>query len=285
MKLGLLSSSVAALVLAACSSSNDQEPGGAASGKIGAIVLQQTVVTAGGSTYANASASAVFTDAASGGATSSNCTVSKISGCEVTECDLGGTSASDGGSATSPNAGTITLRGGSLPSEGWALEPTGANGAYAPVTSSSVVFVGGDNLTVSAAGGDVPAFADQSVKAPGDIELSAPTFDAQRRTTIDRTTDLTVAWSGSSGGSVTIDLGTTRVNERIVSARCVAEASAGSTEIPAAVLAKLDEADGSSVYGTIVVSPSAKTTFKAGDFDTTFWVMATGTSGTFTTAK
>lgn len=254
--------------------------------KTGTIVLSQTVSVFGDQTYASAVATAYFVDAEPGAASASNCTSSTVSGCDVTECELGGAGASDGGAAKAlPNAGTVTIQGGALPSKGWSLEPTGSNGAYQPATSQSLVFEAGDTLTVSATGGDVAPFADQSVSAPGDLVVSAPVFDAQSRTSIDRTKDLNVAWSGATEGKVTIDVTSTRLNERSVSLHCVVDAAGGSAKVPSAALSKLEKADGSSVYGSLSISPSSETTFSAGAYTTTFRVTATGKVGMFTASK
>lgn len=265
----------------------DDDPDDAPQGvKTGTIVLSQTVSVFGDQTYASAVATAYFVDAEPGAASASNCTSSTVSGCDVTECELGGAAASDGGAAKAmPNAGTVTIRGGALPSKGWSLEPTGANGAYQPATSQSLAFEAGDTLTVSATGGDVAPFADQSVSAPGDLVVSAPVFDAQSRTSIDRTKDLNVAWSGAKEGRVTTDVTSTRLNERYVSIHCVSDAASGSAKVPSAALSKLEKADGTSVYGSVSISPSSETTFSAGAYTTTFRVTATGKVGMFTASK
>lgn len=56
-------------------------------------------------------------------------------------------------------------------------------------------------------------------------------------------------------------------------------------EVPSAALSKLEKADGTSVYGSVSISPSSETTFSAGAYTTTFRVTATGKVGMFTASK
>lgn len=311
MKLGILGGATVALLLA-CSSENtsntaptngtptdpssnpdggntpaDPDGGGSepeSNGKTGAVLVTQTTVSAGSTTYTSSMVSAYFADAPAGSAPS-NCKTSTVDACTVNECDLTGGSSSDAGVVTPPNAGTITVRGGMLPADGWSIEPKGSAGTYTPMTSQEAVFKGGDSLRVSATGGDVPAFDNVSVHAPNDLELSQPTFDAQRRTTLDRTKDLDVAWSGASEGRVVIDVSTSQANHHSVNIHCVVDAASGQAKVPSAALAKLDAADGTTTFGTIAITPMIDTPFEAGAFHLIFRAMATANTGLFTDKK
>jgi hypothetical protein len=277
------------------SSSDPNDPSGAAksdgspaetsastaSGKTGTITIGQTVTDYSAQSYATA----FFVDASIPTTTRASCETTTVSGCTVNVCDTTSSDASDASSAKkAPNAGTITITGGSLPSSGLTLEPSGKNGAYAMASLSDVAFESGAALTVSASGGDVPAFEGHSVHAPSDLDVTSPALDPQSPIVLDRSKSLAVAWSDGKDGDVTVSLTTTKVGGgRYAQVQCKTSAASGKASIPAAALAKLDDADGSDVFGSISVSSSSSSSFKAGDYETTFLVVGSPVIGVFTT--
>ncbi|HVH42967.1 MAG TPA: hypothetical protein VM925_11510 [Labilithrix sp.] len=262
------------------------QPGATKRTKTGTITLAQTVSVYGSQTYYNAYASAYFVapdpDATAG--TASTCTTSTVAGCTVLDCPgSGGSTGKDAGAVkTPPNAGAITITGGALPSGGLSLTPTGVNGTYEAETLKELAFEDGDELVVSAKGADVPAFAGKSVHGPSNITVTAPAFNQQFQTSVDRSKDLNVAWTGTSAGDVTIGITSSRQNGRFVQVECKASAASGTASVPSEALSKLEVPDGKSIFGSISITPSAAVTFEAGEFDVTFRVQGSGKTGTFT---
>jgi hypothetical protein len=137
----------------------------------------------------------------------SGCTVTTVGACQVSaRCDL----ALPDTSCNSANAGVVSVEddadAGSSTSEIAPIAPNsapplwGGGGGFYPLLSfGSPPFVGGDFLTVTAGGGDVPPFEAHLV-APSYVALiePAPPYDGgnQGDYVISTSSDLAVAWSG-----------------------------------------------------------------------------------------
>ena len=78
-----------------------------------------------------------------------------------------------------------------------------------------------------------------------------------------------------------VALTTSQQNVRSVSVTCIFPASGGAAQVPAAVMAKLDRANGSSIYGSMTVTPFEETPFTSGGWDIAFRASASGKSGLF----
>ena len=116
-----------------------------------AVTLSQSTVD--GSAFTS-SASAVFTPMPV--PTTTWCPPQTIDGCLVLDCDL--TMVPDPLS-NAPNAGIIALAGPTLTPLGISLTPSGPHGLYTNVNREARLFAAGELLSVTASGGDVPAFS------------------------------------------------------------------------------------------------------------------------------
>ena len=246
--------------------------------KKGTLTVSQTLQVIGGNDYYSGYAFASFYQYDPSKVGPGACTTTTTGACSVIACNLASTQ--DAGVVSYPNAGTVTFTTPAPTT--FTLSPTGANGAYNVPTTQTQIWTAGDTVTASATGGDVPAFSGKTVTAPSDVTVTAPVFDTSARTTLSRASDLSVAWSGGSVGNVQIMVSTSQVGVHSVSATCTFAATAGSATIPAAVMGQLDKADGTSIYGSIVVAPQNDVPFKAGDWDVTLRAGAGGKSGLFT---
>jgi hypothetical protein len=136
-----------------------------------------------------------------------------------------------------PAAGVISIAGGSAPVS---LSP-GADGTYDIVTQSTSLWSGGETLTVSAPGDDVPAF-DGQVDAPVRITVTSPATNAADWS-LARDADLTVTWTGGTTGEVVVLFGTMATDDPN-EVECRFQANAGQGIVPAAALGMLPAGDG-----------------------------------------
>lgn len=162
------------------------------------------------------------------------CAVSKTSSCEVRRCK--GPSASDPPKLES--VGTITLTGAAFPVT---LKPTHSSIDPAMAASDLVygtaigaqLFVGGETITVAAAGALVPAFTT-SVHAPPPIDLTEPLDGA----TLDPG-GVSLSWPAGDGDTfVVLELGSTCAGVT-THVTCTYVAKDGKGFIPADALAGL----------------------------------------------
>lgn len=131
------------------------------------------------------------------------------------------------------SAGTLTFDGAAVPI---ALAPD-AHDLYGYYDNqSALVWSGGDTLTVTASGADVPPFQLSAV-APSLVTMTAPETP-NARLTLDRTQDLTVSWSGGVTGTVQLALDANTAT-RLTEIVCEAPAAEGSVVVPQAALATL----------------------------------------------
>jgi len=175
------------------------------------------------------------------------CTVqgSDAGSCVVTTCSAGdggaaGDAASDAGPVVLPTAGTLTVTGGAFGDSGTPLDPS--HGGPYFYNTTGAMFAAGETLGVSASGGAVPAFAEQTVIAPATIVLSwtQPAGDAGGLV-IPTSQDLVVTWTGGLAGSHVV-FKTTAFSTATTSIACVWDAAAGQGTIPQSVLSSLSTA-------------------------------------------
>jgi len=279
--LGVVVAAGASVAVGACSSSSDNNSsdggttggdggttadgggggdGGTTSGApySGQILLAVTKGKAAGSaSFQKASADTV------------HCQTSESGPCHVTICpDSQGDE--DGGAPLS--AGTITIAGGSAPLK---LELSDVSAVYQS-SQTDVTFTAGATATVSATGGDVPAFDGKTAKVPADITVGTD------YATIDYTKDMTVTWTGGTDGKVGVTL--VAADTSIATIACTFDASAGTGTIPKAAFASFPKCDdASTAICTYSIGPIATTQFTAGDYGITFTATGNGKIGTYTT--
>jgi hypothetical protein len=171
--------------------------------------------------------SATFEFQAAFGTSNSSCTTTTTSGsCVAFTC-----SADAGAVPLGESAGTVTISGGDLTTQG--LSP-GTTGTYS-TSSATVGYTEGQTLTISASGSVVPAFGPVSIVAPPPIALSSPAAADGGSVTISTASDLTVIWVGGvSGDSVLVEGGASGAGFQ-----CTFDAATGAGTVPQAVLAAL----------------------------------------------
>ena len=161
----------------------------------------------------------------------------------------------DGAAAqeTDLSAGAVHITGGSKTVD---LAPKSDN-TYSPAVGSSSLYDGGETLTVSADGKDVPAFTT-SLTAPSKVTLAAPVVTASSLT-VKRSTGVTATFSGASSGSVVLYFSATSATMAFA-LTCTFDAAAGGGTIPAAAFADFPAGNGTFDFyvkqtGTLVVAP------------------------------
>jgi hypothetical protein len=201
------------------------------------------------------------------------CTQSMVGSCQVLDCPM------DAGSfvltQTMHSAGPVSI-GGTLLDGGMTITPR--DGGYSIALAFARAWNGGETLTVSAPGDEVPAFSGQTVTAPNDFTLTAPACAAASCGSASRSQPLTVSWTGGAATGLSATL-TTTGQGRYINATCPLGASPAS--IPAAVLAALPQSD-AGYMTTLDVRASNQSTFAAGDYSVTFSAFGASRSGSLT---
>ncbi len=203
------------------------------------------------------------------------CTVTVAGACTIRRCVDG----SDGGTVSvhTAEAGMLTITG-TLLDAGLALVNRGGFDGYSAAYLDPL-WAGGETLTASGTGGDVPAFSGQSVVAPSAISVSAPVCPNDQCGSLSRAVPLAVTWSGGASGTVLVTLAAgTSTPRASVSIECGYPASAGSAMVPAAVISEMQPY----LSGSVTVENTATKSFTAGEFAITFTARAAGVSGSAT---
>jgi len=165
----------------------------------------------------------------------------------------------DGAPTPSPNAGIITVSDGNMIDV--SLAPT-AGKDYASMSASTGV-VGGEQITATASGGEVPAFT-ATVAVPLVITISSPELDTKGVGNAPRSADLSLVFDNRAGDGET---GTRLMVQSLSSANtdaklyCDFASESGKAVIPAEALSKL--AQGSKL---LLLTTRTKQV-QAGDFD------------------
>lgn len=226
----------------------DGGDGGGDSGKTGGVfAISDSLVAPDGGARGSHRAGAFFVRATGEDTT----TVARTVGPCVVE-KIGGGSTPD---ETDLSAGAVRITGGRQTIE---LLPS-AKGTYSPVTGGESLWTGGETLTVTADGKDVPAFTTKLV-APSKLTLTAPTLPAAAAAlSVARATPFSATWSGEpvgGAGEVVLyfDIAT---GANAFSATCTFKASAGAGEVPAAAFS--DFPAGSGTYNFYVKQTSTVT--------------------------
>jgi hypothetical protein len=275
-----------AVLLVACGSSkssghaeNDaatdaaMEGGDAGSGTTGVGVVTFSELPDSGGTFFAGFSDTVPTLAA-------NCSAADAGPCVTTSCmpppasDAGSSDAgpSDASAMPAPSAGTLTLTGGVFGAKGSSVAPDNA-GTYL-YASPGTIFAPGDTLGVSATGGAVSAFAQQTVVATPTIVLTAPTAGTGGKITIPTAQPLVVSWTGGQTGAKTVLVATAVFTSGgVASTTCSWDASLGTGTVPTTALKPLaaanaetsgmtwyQSADNQFTVGSLAVTMSARVT-------------------------
>lgn len=190
-------------------------------------------------------------------ARSATCTTEESGDCKYIECATEATTELEYRSA-----GAVTITGGLREVT---LEPDAADEYAFDNNGMSELFTGGETLTVTAEGGDVPAFQLEAT-APSVVTLSAP--ELMPLMVVDRSADLDFAWTGGEAGNVVAVVGITRP-DRVTNVICTFEASSGSGTIPASMLSNLDPMETGDVAAVVATVTSEEQT-DAGDWQVSF---------------
>ena len=198
------------------------------------------------------------------------CTTSTVAGCEVEEC---GEFVLSSEPLRWENAGAIKVDGVRLDAGfNFEFDPA-CTGTCVPYRSPRELLPrlwnGGETLTVSATGGDVPAFSGKTVTAPSEITLTAPVCSPELASAdcgLSRSADLTIAWTGGASTTVLATLRSNRSNRHVVM-NCRFASSPGIVSAEAMSKLGADDAGYSSVLS---IQGSNRTTFTAGDYDIAF---------------
>jgi hypothetical protein len=186
------------------------------------------------------------------------------------------------------NAGTLTVTGTGMPAStmlayGPVASQQGVPG-YTAASGSTQLFAAGDTMTLSGAGGaDLPAFAAQSLVTPTQVLVTAPACTGTCPD-LDRTQDLTVAWTGAGAGKVVVTFETISDTQAVL-LQCRFDATAGTGTVPAALLGKLDKAGDPNVSGIEQISDENEVAFTVGTAATTFTIQHTNVQSLLTVSN
>ena len=275
------------VVMAACSSSESglhagQDGGGGDGGgggdanpptetKTGSLTIQSTRYTVAMTNVEQGYATGTFyrippvTGTGSGG-----CTSATYGACDVQTCVFDGT-ASDGGlSIIYTDAGPLTISGVQV-NDGTMMLTPGAYG-YNTVSGAVALFNGGDSVRFVASGNSqgAPAF-DVALIAPSSVQVISPPFE-QGKVVASASHDLAVAWTGSSATNVTAQLAAGTSGASVI-ARCTFSGNSGHGIVPAAAIAEVQSAGGSS---SLMVTTESRATRNPDGWDITFSLQSYG---------
>jgi len=187
------------------------------------------------------------------------CTSTTQGSCTLTDCPTGS------GTPRFGSAGAITVTG-TVVDGGITLNDFG-DGGYPSIVSGRL-WTGGETLTVSGAGGTVPAFSGKTVVAPSDVAFTQPACPAGSCGPLSKGTPLTIAWTGGAGASAYVLISQTNLTGLGTRSLACTFTSSPAT-VPVAALAGLGEAD-AGFTTDLVVAGANVTTFEAGDFSVKF---------------
>lgn len=232
----------------------------------GRIVVSQAVREVGLRTTVTSSVFARFVEVAAG--TPNPCVERTEGACVVRVCNEGPGVA---GALVSP--GALTLEGllplardggvdAGMPDAGprLLLEPTDA-GLVAFVVGQRLFF-GGAELTVTAAGAEVPPFTSPALLTPAQLTVSTPRC-MPTCAAIPRDVPYRVAWANVSGAEVSVQLTTPQVT-----VTCTAPAEQAVLEVPPSVLGELTPTSAAG-DATLLVLARTSVRLDAGSWDVT----------------
>lgn len=226
------------------------------------------------------SASAAFVRAYPTASASGACTSTTSGDCVLYRCPIA-SSAADAGAAdpgaanSGASAGAIVVSGGTSAVR---LVPSG--GSYAAVTAQTKLWNGGESLTITADGAEVPAFTLRAT-APSFVTVTTPVFPAAGGSVVvARSGAFAVSWTGGSAGSVSANVGAVTATTS-TSITCTFPASSGAGSVPASLLAELPSSP-TSAYVSITGAASATAVVGGWDVRTTLTTLARTATGSAT---
>ncbi len=184
-------------------------------------------------------ASAGFYATPDGGTAAGGCTGTKSGSC----CYTPATGASDAGTPPAPtpvSAGGITVKDGT--STIATMTPTGTT--YTPITNqptTTLTWVDGDSLDISAAGDTVHAFSG-SVTAATLFAAVTPALSFTTPTNVPRASDFTVTWTAKTG-SILLTMSALKVAVSDGTISCTASSDTGTITVPHDLMANFTAAD------------------------------------------
>jgi len=204
--------------------------------KRGAVTLSSYAAMAQGTPFQGGAATARFTPDV--------CNVQTMGKCSISDC----------ATTNWVSAGAIMVKTSAAT---LMLDPGGDN-SYPTQATQTALYTMGETITVSGAGGVVPAFSG-TLTAPGKPTLTSP-LPQQGKVLVDRSRAFAFTWTGGGSGDVWITMSANGTR----SISCRFAASSGSGSIPSDVLGALPAGMGS--FG---LSGLATTTKDAGDWEVT----------------
>ncbi len=234
-----------ALAVCACSGDDDGSSNGGDGGtgsnggddagvpaNSGYVSVTSLDIVSGTTAIKSGSAVASFTITQSN---ATSCTQHAFGACTVFVCPTSGT-----GTSTYHSAGTVSIAG---LNQQVTLTPQADNMYTVYSVQDQTLIDGGETVTVSGAGAEVPDFS-LSFTAPSRATITSPAQPAMNTSlAINRAQDLSVAWSGGGVGKVYVYVAGAQGTG--TSVNCGFDASAGSGKVPTAALAMLPAGMGS----------------------------------------
>jgi hypothetical protein len=152
--------------------------------------------------------------------------------------------------ANGASAGTISIGGLAVP-----IRLERQDGARYQAIHGRQLFSGGEVITVSSSGAEVPAF-HATLEAPPQPTLTHPPIsDSHAIVNGSKSADWSLAWTGGGAGIVRVSL-----QSRSTSVTCDFKASDGEARVPRAALARMDHT------ALVAVSAIETATVSAGDW-------------------
>jgi hypothetical protein len=201
--------------------------------KTGSVGLSQTAMTVNGTEYVSYSFFAQFMRVTND-PENSPCEIQEQGDCRIVDC---ATSTIDGGTMAyeKVSAGPVSLAGANIP---LTLTPD-ATGTYEVRTGQERLWTKGASLTISAQGGEVPAF-QTTLTGVGSAVVSVPAAASGSTMTISTKEPLALAWSGAEGGTMTATLSRNDANKaRSVTISCSFDGAKTTGTVPASVMAMI----------------------------------------------
>jgi hypothetical protein len=156
------------------------------------------------------------------------CSVTSTGPCKISTC-------APPGIESFPYAGTLTFSGGPYGDAGIAVKSSGPSYEY---NANPLAFADNDSLSVSASGGDVPAFGPQTIVGPGFTTLTDPP-ELGGTIIVSTSQDLHVAWTGGETNAFEDVLFFAQTTMTQIEVECTFDATLGQGTIPKAALAPL----------------------------------------------
>ena len=226
--------------------------------------------------YADGQVSGLATFQPTSGAAATHCTDANDGACSSADCSLDATYDGTTSFDRSASAGTLTFGGGALADGSVTMPFADGHYAFATFPSPGAPWKANDPITVTAAGGTVPAFTASVIAPAPAAVLTTPNLSRSTAVTADRATSLAIAWTGATAGPVVWIL-QSATTARIVSTTCTFDGASGAAEVPATVLARFPAGTATAIFAPINTQKITSGSYKIG-----LSVQGSATNGTGT---